>query len=285
MKARELSHAASMLAVRTPTLPPATHTNSFALGTREVVLVEPATPYEDEQRKWLEWARSLPSTGRTLIAIVATHHHADHIGGVEVLSRALGLPVWAHEETIARIPEALITKPLHDGDVIVLEGPTPMRWEVLHTPGHARGHVCLFEREERMLVAGDMIAGVGTILIAPGDGHMATYLAQLERLESLDAALALPAHGDPIETPGALFRHYRAHRAMREAKVLEALVRAGARYGATPEDLLPHAYDDTSPAIWPLALLSLRAHLEKLVEEGRVATNADARFYVVAPAP
>ena len=48
---------------RTPTLPPATHTNSYALGGREVLLVEPATPYEDERREWLAWARAFASPG------------------------------------------------------------------------------------------------------------------------------------------------------------------------------------------------------------------------------
>jgi glyoxylase-like metal-dependent hydrolase (beta-lactamase superfamily II) len=273
VRARELSHDVTMVAARTPTLPPATHTNSFALGTREVILVEPATPYPSDQRAWLEWARALPSTGRSAIAILATHHHADHVGGAEALSRALGLSIWAHAATLDRLPAGLPTKAIADGDVLVLDGPTPARWEVLHTPGHAPGHVCLFDRDGRTLVVSDMVASVGTILIAPGDGHMATYLRQLERLEALDASLALPAHGEPIESPSRLFRHYRAHRHMREAKVLASFARiaSGPRAGVvSAEELLPLAYDDASPAIWPIALLSLRAHLEKLVEEGRV---------------
>src|SRR5580704_8662523 len=87
---------------RTPTLPPATHTNSYALGGRDVVLVEPATPFESEQRAWIEWARGLASSGRRPLALFATHHHDDHVGGLEVLSRELQLPVWMHRETWAR---------------------------------------------------------------------------------------------------------------------------------------------------------------------------------------
>src|SRR5579859_6838282 len=104
LRPRELSLSLEAFPARTPTLPPATHTNSYALGAREVLLVEPATPYEDEQRAWIEWARSLESRGRKLVAVVATHHHPDHVGGVDVLARELGLPVWAHPGTAARMP-------------------------------------------------------------------------------------------------------------------------------------------------------------------------------------
>src|SRR5487761_2632212 len=99
IRPRELSRTVSAFAVRTPTLPPATHTNSYALGSREVILVEPATPYEDERRAWVEWARALPSQGRTPVAIVITHHHEDHVSGAEHLSRETGLPLWAHAAT------------------------------------------------------------------------------------------------------------------------------------------------------------------------------------------
>src|SRR5262249_24119949 len=136
--------------------------------------------------------------GRTLLAIVLTHHHPDHVGGAEFFARELGLPIWAHRETAARLPRLTVSRLLEEGDHIELGGPSPSRWRVLHTPGHAPGHVCLFDAERRTVVVGDMVASVGTILIEPKDGDMAAYLQELERLASLDAELALPAHGDPI---------------------------------------------------------------------------------------
>jgi glyoxylase-like metal-dependent hydrolase (beta-lactamase superfamily II) len=267
---RELSRSIGLFSARTPTLPPATHTNSYALGSRDVVLVEPATPYADEQRAWIDWARGLASGGRRALAIVATHHHPDHVGGVDVLARELALPVWAHEATASRI-EVPVARRLSEGDSIVLEGPLDEKWAVLHTPGHAPGHVCLWNEDESAVVVGDMVASVGTILIEPGDGDMRSYLEQLARLAELNARVALPAHGEPIDEPSSLFRRYIAHRKMREDKVLAALGHHAA--GATAEELLPRAYDDAPMSVWPIALLSIRAHLEKLAADGRVRSE------------
>ena len=265
-----------MVAARTPTLPPATHTNSYALGAREVILVEPATPYEGEQKAWIAWARGLASEGRRPIAILATHHHEDHVGGIDVLARELGLPVWGSAETAAKVPSVTFARPLADGDEIVLEGPIPERWTVLDTPGHDWGHVCLWDADSRTAVVGDMVASQGTILIAPGDGDMRLYLAQLERLAELGARLALPAHGEPIDEPTALFRRYVAHRLMRESKALASLPAEGAA-GLTLEALVPVAYDDTPAGTWPIARLSLASHLAKLAAEGR-AVEKDGRW-------
>lgn len=273
LRPRELGRHVAVFPARTPTLPPATHTNSYALGGQDVLLVEPATPYADEQREWLAWAREIATT-RRIVGILVTHHHPDHVGGAALLSRELALPLWAHALTADRI-DAPVARRLEDGERIDL-GDTA--WDVLHTPGHAPGHVCLLEPTTRVLVVGDMVASVGTILVAPGDGDMAVYLDQLRRLAALEGAVALPAHGDPIEAPTALFERYVAHRLAREEKLMAKL---GARE-ATADELVAEVYDDVAPAVWPIARLSVEAHLEKLLRDGRVRETERAGAFRVA---
>lgn len=270
----QISHAVDAFATRTPTLPPATHTNSYALGDREILLVEPSSPYDDEQRDFVGWARGLEGSGRKLVAFFLTHHHADHVGGAELYARELGLPLWAHRLTAERLPRAKVSRILEDGEELLLAGQVPQRWRVLHTPGHAQGHLCLHEPDLGYLVAGDMVASEGTILIEPGDGDMQVYLEQLERLRGLGARVALPAHGAPIDDPESLFARYIRHRGMREAKIVHVLESFGDE-GASLSDIVSRAYDDTPRAAWPLAGLSVRAHLVKLLREGRVQERGD----------
>ena len=84
-----------------------------------------------------------------------------------------------------------------------------------------------------------------------------------------------------------LFDRYVAHRLMREAKVLASVSKQGDA-GGTEDAILADAYDDVPPTTWPIAMLSLRAHLEKLVTEGRVRRDvrgaaAGSRARYVAP--
>jgi ribonuclease/clavin/mitogillin len=256
--------------VRTPTLPPATHTNVvFFVGKDRSVLVEPATPYEEELSRLADAVDELTRRGTPVTEVWATHHHPDHLGGASAICARLGLPLRAHPATLERAPADVPRgAPLSEGDREDVGG---LAIEVLHVPGHAPGHLAFFDPETRALVAGDMVAAIGTILIAPDEGDMADYLASLERLARLDPEVVVPAHGGAIRPGAEVFERYVAHRLLRERRVLDAL-------GSRPRDLdalLPIAYADTPAAVWPIARLSLEAHLVKLEREGR-AVRLDA---------
>jgi ribonuclease/clavin/mitogillin len=269
----DVAAGVSMLSLRTPTLPPATHTNAYLIGSGELVLVEPASPYPEELAQATAWVQQRLDAGQTLRALVLTHHHLDHVGGAEAMRAHFGVPIWAHERTAERLHGKLtIDRVLDDGERIELDGPTPMTLEPMFTPGHAPGHLCFYEPASRSLVAGDMVATVGTILVEATDGDMQLYLASLARMATRDAARLLPAHGLPIEDAAARLAFYIQHRLGREAKVVAALAQLAAP--ASLDELVPVAYADTPPYTWPLAKLSLEAHLLKLQREGRADQHA-----------
>ena len=255
-----------VLALRTPTLPPAAHTNTYVVGPDRgpVLVVDPGSPYGDQQAV-LDAA--LADAGCEVAAVLLTHHHGDHVGGATALAARWSVPVAAHAATARRLAGRIaITRELSDGESI--EGLT-----CVLTPGHAEGHLC-FERGDAT-IAGDMVAGLGTILIDPDEGDMALYLASLGTLLARGTKTLLPAHGPAITDGPAKLREYVAHRTMREDRVVAALA---ARASASLAELVADVYSDTPRILWPLAERSLRAHLDKLVREDRAREAAPGRW-------
>jgi glyoxylase-like metal-dependent hydrolase (beta-lactamase superfamily II) len=152
----------------------------------------------------------------------------------------------------------------------------PRRFRVLVLPGHTRGHTCLFDETSRAVVAGDLVAGVGTVIIDPPDGDMGDYLTSLQRLIELGPGTLYPAHGPVIPDGIARLRQYAAHRLEREGKVVAALQAAPGP--ALARELVPAAYDDVAPALHVFAERSLLAHLYKLEREARAARTPDGRW-------
>lgn len=255
----------------TPTLLPATHTSAYVLGTGECVVVDPGSPDDAEVDRLVTFLRAIAPEGYRPKAVVLTHHHGDHVGGAKRTAEQLGVPVWAHAQTADRV-DVKVSRLLEEGEVLALDGPRPMRWRVLHTPGHARGHITLVDEATKAAVVGDMVAGVGTIVIDPPEGDMAEYVAQLKRLAQLPVSTLYPAHGPAIPDGVAKLEEYLAHRAWREAKVLEAVASFGRP--APIDELVPRAYDDVASFVWPIAERSTLAILDKLEREGRVTSQA-----------
>ncbi len=139
----------------------------------------------------------------------------------------------------------------------------------IHTPGHARDHMCFIDDARGILFSGDHIVGEGTVFISPEGGGMAAYMASLERLLALDVRAIFPAHGPVIEPGRPKIEEYLAHRRMRERQVLEGL-RGGAR--RVPE-LVEMIYAEVPRSLHGLAAESTLSHLLKLQAEGAVRSR------------
>jgi glyoxylase-like metal-dependent hydrolase (beta-lactamase superfamily II) len=190
----------------------------------------------DEQH--LEAVRAAAVDG--IEAVVLTHTHFDHAEGAD----ALGVPVV--------LPE--------DGEEV-----GPLR--AVATPGHSPDSVCLIAGG--LCFTGDTVLGEGSVFISPDEGSLSAYLDSLRRLLELQLEVLCPGHGPYVWEPREKLDEYIEHRLDRERRLLAALD-AGLR---THDELLDAAWSDAPAFLRPAAELTLRAHLDKLAEEGRLPTD------------
>src|SRR5207253_1428284 len=137
--------------------------------------------------------------------------------------------------------------------------------------GHASTENCYLLEEEKLLFTGDHIMQGSTVVIGPPDGNMAVYMDSLKKLLAFDLDWLAPGHGFLIDQPHNAVNKLVAHRLGRENKVLEKLRKLGE---ASVEELVPFAYDEVPAVLHAAAARSLRAHLDKLLAEGRVSESA-----------
>jgi len=240
-------------------------TNAYILGDREIGLIDPGPDIASHIEALLALV------GDRLRWILCTHTHQDHSPAATAVREATGAQV------IGMPPpddgrQDLTFKPdwiMRDGERLQ----TPeFTLRAVHTPGHASNHLCYLLEEEQLLFTGDHVMQGSTVVIAPPDGNMISYLTALERLLGFDLKRFGPGHGHVIETPHDEVRRLVKHRLAREQKVVQALNRAGR---GDLDKLVTFAYDDVSEKLHPVARRSLLAHLLKLEQEGSVRREAD----------
>lgn len=252
------------VALEVRTLPPWGFTNCYLVGGEGVAwLVDPGG---ESQAAQTAIDGLLAAAGvRTLKGVLLSHSHQDHVAGLlPMMARHPVDTVLAHPAALPRLPEGLPLKALNPGRTL-LAGAAELR--SVATPGHASDHLAFWLPAARTLLAGDLVAGSGSVWVGLPDGSVGDYLASLAVAAALAPELVAPAHG-PLRHDGtAVFDEARRHRLRREAEVWEALEQ-GPR---TLSQIQRQLYPELPEASLRFARSSVLAHLHKLMRETRVA--------------
>lgn len=293
--------------------------NCYLLQDRDgYVLVDCGWDGDDQLETLLTGLRQAGASLDDVHTLVVTHCHSDHYGMAGTLKRlgrmqllmhpvdwqevhshridaaatardiiawlernGLSTRSWPEEErrTLGFLRRFTIAPPdaeLEEGDTLQVGG---YRLRVLFTPGHSEGHICLYDAEHRLLLAGDHVLESVTPHIAmssPFTGDpLGECIASLKKVEGLEVELVLPGHGAPFRDYAPRVQGLLAHHAERERLVLEGLSR-GPATGVEVAGQLPWArrrtgFDQLPASLQRLALGQTLAHLLKLQVAGRVS--------------
>lgn len=251
-------------------------TNSYIVGGRSVAVIDPGP---DDEAHFQALMAAL--AGREVTHIAVSHTHRDHSPLARRLKAETGARIvgegphrparplhagetnpFAESSDMAFAPDLVLA----DGERIEGDG-----WSLtgLATPGHTANHMAFALDGTGIIFSADHVMAWATTIVAPPDGAMADYMSSLEKLLTRDDRLYLPGHGGPVTEPASFLRGLRAHRKMRERAVLER-IRAGDSQIA---EMVKVIYASTDIRLHGAAALSVLAHLEDLIEQGRVETD------------
>lgn len=266
-----------------------TGTCTYVVGHGEVAIIDPGPDNPEHVAAVLAAV-----AGENVSHIVVTHTHRDHSPAAAAIKAATGAQV------VGCAPHRA-ARPLHIGEINPLDASADTDFVPDHeladgetvagpgwtlgavaTPGHTANHLTFALKEEELLFSGDHVMAWATSIVAPPDGAMGDYIRSLERLGTREERVYLPGHGGPVRDAPAFVRDYIDHRVAREVAILRGLDRAA----QTIPDLVRGIYIGLDPRLVNAASLTVLAHLEHLVETGRVVTDGppaiDGRFRLAA---
>lgn len=260
---------------------------------------------------------ALGHSARNVCRILITHTHADHYGlaaqltaesGAQVLSHPFNTPTLQDaadererrlafysdllraagtpEETvhaIDRIRRSIgvyagavqVTDELNEGDTLKLAG---RAWQVLHTPGHSAGLVCLYDPDSHVLLANDHLLrdiSSNPLVEPPPPGaaqrlkSLVEYQRQLQRVADLPVSVAWPGHGQPIQAVRELVQQRMAFHAERAQRILGLLD----DQALTTYQIARLVFPQLDPLNFFLAISEVLGHLELIESEGRISAE------------
>lgn len=191
--------------------------NIYLVTGERPVIVDSGTGLDSDaiERRIRSFSQIQPS------AIILTHCHYDHAGGAKKLADAFGCDVLigAEDAPYLRVPDPSVTVSglfgadmdpmdvgdLHEGDVI---DTGEHLLEVIDTPGHTPGGICLYDRANGLLVSGDTLFFDGFGRTDFSGGSMSALTGSLRKLSNIDIRGLFPGHGNTCErySPGDLAR-------------------------------------------------------------------------------
>lgn len=251
-----------------------TGTGTYIVGGETAAVIDPGPDDDDHLAALLQ-----ALDGRTVSHIIITHTHMDHSPLAARLKQATGAKTFAYGPHGAGrvlsgnaqldaggdmdfVPDVVIA----DGDVLS-DGDWSL--EAVFTPGHTSNHMAFALKEENALFSGDHVMGWSTSVIAPPDGYMADYFGSLKKLLDRSEEVYWPTHGGPRHDPLPFVRAFLTHRKMREAAI-ETRIKKGDRLIS---EIVKNIYSDVDPRLHPAAAMSTMAHIEHLIERGKVKTD------------
>jgi glyoxylase-like metal-dependent hydrolase (beta-lactamase superfamily II) len=242
-------------------------TNTYVVGapgSGQAVVVDPG-PADQAHLAAVEAVLAARDT--RVVGVLVTHHHGDHAEAAAPWSRRFGAQVAAADPAVAG-PGGRV---LAAGDDVSLAGTSI---GVVPTPGHTSDHVA-FRLESGAVLVGDHVLGRGTSVVTHPEGDVLAYLESLRRVHDLGPSALYCGHGPELtEDPLAVLDFYLAHRAFREAQLLQLLAEAP----HTVAELVATVYAEVPRQVWPAAAQSTRATLSKLVAEERVLPGPGDSF-------